>query len=624
MLNRSSFVTLVIAVVISTSSFAQKDKVLFTVNGEKVFASEFSRVYEKNLSLVNDPTQKDIDNYLNLYVNYKLKLQEAYQLRMDTVDAYKREYAKYEGQLIQPYLKDENLELDLLKEAYERSKKEVNASHILVKIEKGEDSLVAFQKINAIRDRILAGEDFAKVAKEVSNDPSAASNGGNLGYFTAFQMVYAFENKAYETKVGELSMPFRTQFGYHILKVNDIRDSKGEVEVAHIMLKGDFDQNKPLIDNIKTQLDNGADFAELAKNYSQDGGTSKNGGLLPRFGSGRMIPSFDAVAFSMEKEGDVSQPFKSEFGWHIIKLINKYPIGTFEEMKPTLKQKVDQGQRAQLMGNSVVKRLLKEYSIVVNQEKLKNFGLSNWSENTSLQKQDVLLTIEGNKIKSVDFYNYYSKNKYLPYMQAFNQFKEEKILDIYKARLPEKNIDLKETMREYREGLLLFDLMQKRIWEKAEKDSLGLQNYFDTHKNEFMWKERAKMTVITLKNQTVDTLLELLKNKVATDSIFSSVKDTELIDIREEIQELTHENFPKGLSPEVGAYKIFPVGNNFKLYYINELLPVTYKSLHEVKGKVMSDYQDQLEREWVEQLKNRFSVKINKKTLQSLKIKYNK
>ena len=622
MLKSSSVFIFVFISIFSINSFAQKDAVLFKVNGEKVFASEFTRIYEKNLSLVNDPSQKEIDNYLDLYINYKLKLQEAYQLKMDTVGSYKREYDKYVNQLIQPYLKDENLELDLLMEAYERSKKEINASHILIKIEKGEDTLVAYHKINDLRERIVKGEDFAKLAQENSNDPSATKNGGNLGYFTVFQMVYPFENVAFNTPIGNVSLPFKTQFGYHIVKIHDIRDSKGEVEVAHIMLKGDYEQNQPLIENIKGQLNTGADFSELASSYSQDGGTAKNGGLLPRFGSGRMIPSFEQVAFGLQTEGEISEPFKSEFGWHIIKLIKKYPIDNFENSKTTLKQKVDQGQRAQLMGNSVINRLLKEYQIIISKEKLEAFSKVEWQENKDLRKNEVLLTIEKEKIPVLSFYDYYKKQTHIPYKEAFNTFKEQKVLDYYKSKLPDNNRELRDIMKEYKEGLLLFDMMQDKIWDRAEKDSLGLQNFFEKNIHNYKWNTRAKMVVATLKFSDSQKIVAAINQNVDIDSISVLFKDVNLIDIREDLQDITSESFPKGLTPEVSSTVTIPIGNQYKMYYIKEILPAGSKKLNEVKGRVMSDYQDQLEKNWVVDLKRKFPVKIYKKTLQSIKAKY--
>ncbi len=621
MFKNNRFFIFGLVLILSLNTFAQKDKVLFTVNGEKVMNSEFSRVYEKNLSLINDPAQKDLENYLELYINYKLKLQDAYAKKMDTIGIYLREYEKYENQLIQPYLKDENVELDLIKEAYDRLKKEVNASHILIKTEKGQDTLIAYNKLIEIRNKIINGEDFAKLARKNSQDPSASKNGGNLGYFTAFQMVYPFENEVYNTKIGEVSMPFKTQFGYHIVKVNDIRESKGEVEVAHIMLKGDSDNNKNIIENIKKQLNEGADFAQLAITQSQDGGTSKNGGLLPKFGSGRMIPSFENVAFTLKNEGEISEPFQTEFGWHIIKLIKKYPIGSFESMKETLKQKVEQGQRAQLIGNSVVKRLLKEYVIVVNDTKLAAFSKPEWQTDSNLKKNEVLLTIEGQKFSAADFYNFFSKQSNKPLNQAFNTYKEEKILEIYKARLPQKFPDLKETMKEYREGLLLFDMMQNRIWDRAEKDTLGLNSFFKTQKDKYKWEKRAKLTIVNLKKQNME-VLKALQNQVDNDSIWSQYKDTCLLDINDNVIEVTDEKYPKDLKAEASEYLFFPSGNQFKLYYVKEILPESSKKLSEVKGKVMSDFQDQLEKDWIKELRTKYTVKINKKALKKLKAKY--
>lgn len=624
MLSKNIFFSVLLITLFQVSVLAQKkDKVLFTINNDKVYSNEFARVYEKNLSLVNDPAQKEIDNYLELFINYKLKLKEAYQLKMDTVDSYKREYARYENQLIQPYLKDENLELDLIREAYDRSKKEINASHILLKLEKGEDTLSVYNKITELRNRIINGEDFEKIAKENSQDPSAAKNGGNLNYFTVFQMVYPFENVVYNTKVGEVSQPFKTQFGYHIVKVNDIRDSQGEVEVAHIMLREDNEKNRELIQNLKKQLDAGAKFDELANSYSQDGGTNKTGGVLPRFGTGRMIPSFEKVAFSLKNEGEISEPFKSEFGWHIIKLIKKYPIASFDEMKTVLKQKVDQGQRAQMMGNSVAKRLLKEYKIETNKDLLNQFANAEWTTNPALQKNETLLTVEGQKYAVSDFYSYLSKQNNVTYNQAFNNFREDKVMDIYKTRLPEKHPELKETMKEYREGLLLFDLMQKRIWDRAEKDSIGLREFFEKNKSNYRWQIRAKITQISMKEDKHLAILDLLNQDVDNDSIWNSLKDEYLVDIRDEMMETNSSKMPKDLNVSVGSYVVQPIGSQYKMYYVQELLPESDKKLSEVKGKVMSDYQDYLEKEWIKNLRQSFAVKINQKTLKALKAKYN-
>jgi peptidyl-prolyl cis-trans isomerase SurA len=292
-------------------------------------------------------------------------------------------------------------------------------------------------------------------------------------------------------------------------------------------------------------------------------------------------------------------------------------------MKNSIKQKIDQGQRAQLMGNSVIKRLLKEYEIYVNQEKLSSFSKPEWEKNGALQSKDILMTIEDTRIGVKDFFKYYQSNSNLSVDQAFNKFKEEKVLDYYKSKLPEKNPELKETMKEYREGLLLFDLMQKRIWDRAEKDTLGLKIFFDSHTDNYKWKERANLTIATLKHTESDTILKLLQNNVESDSIWAAFKEKDLIDIKDDVIEYSHPNFPKGLELKMGEYKIETLGNQSKLYYVRDIIPVENQTLNEVKGKAISDYQDHLEKEWVTNLKQRFVVKVNKKTFKYLKSKYN-
>jgi peptidyl-prolyl cis-trans isomerase SurA len=232
-------IALVICVILPLNAQNKKDKVLLTIENKPVYVSEFLRVYNKNKEVVSQENKKDINEYLDLFINYKLKLRQAYDLKLDTVPSYIKEFTKYKEQLIEPFLKDRNVTDNLVREAYDRMKQEVKASHILVKLDAHalpKDTLKAYNKLIEAREKILKGADFEVVAKEYSEDPSAKKNGGDLGYFTAFSMVYRFENAAYTTNIGDISMPFKTNFGYHIVKVNDKRASKGEVKVAHIMV----------------------------------------------------------------------------------------------------------------------------------------------------------------------------------------------------------------------------------------------------------------------------------------------------------------------------------------------------------------------------------------------------
>ncbi len=619
--------SLIFIILSSSSSIAQKDNVLFSIDGEKVYSSEFSRIYEKNLSLVNEPSQKDVANYLDLYVNYKLKLKEAYDLKMDTIPSYIREFTKYKNQLIQPYLKDESTKTDLIKEAYDRLQKEVNASHILVKINKNalpKDTLLAFTKISNVRKEIVEGADFEFVAKKTSQDPSVKRNAGNLGYFTVFQMVYPFETAAYSTPVGEVSKPFRTRFGYHIVKVNDSRAAKGEVEVAHIMLKGDVVKNKTQIDNIKEQLDAGVDFSALAKRYSQDGGSSKKGGKLPKFGSGRMVKSFEEMAFSLNNTGDISAPFKTKFGWHIIKLIKKYPIESFDQTQEMLKKKVEQGQRAKIIGNSVVNKLMKEYEITVIENLLDEFKKEEWASNKTLSSHTPFLIL--NAVKSIpvnSYYQFLSSRKANTNPKLLKEFKEKEVLNYYKEKLPTKFPELGYTLIEYEEGLLLFDLMQKRIWEKAEKDSLGLANYFQNNRQLYQWNERVNAIIVACSNEKdANTATKLLQNNVSSNEIEKQLKTNKLVDIKEGLFEKTDILFPKQFNFEKGVSDIFSVDDQFIIIKIDTLLDKVPKELEETRGKVISDYQDYIEKAWVNELKNRYPVKIKKRSLKKLNKKY--
>ncbi len=599
---------------------AQKDRVLFSVDGENVYSSEFSRVYEKNLSLVTDPAQKDLDNYLELYINYKLKLKEAYDLKMDTVPSYIKEYNKYKGQLLEPYLKDADTEKDLIQEAYDRMKQEVNASHILIKVSKSaspEDTLKAYNKLNDIRNRILNGASFEEEAKANSEDPSAKQNGGNLGFFTVFQMVYPFENAAYTTKMGEVSPVFKTKFGYHIVKVIEKRPSRGEVEVAHIMLSGNVDTNKPQIEKLKKELDGGADFSDLAKRYSQDQGSAKKGGLLAKFGAGRMVKAFEKVAFSLEHEGDISEPFKTRYGWHIIKLIKKYPVPMFDKVEALIKKRVIQGQRAKILGKSVVNRLAKEYTIVEHRDLIRG------STNQGLLSDTTILTIEGKDVDVSEFKSFMNYHKRTPPEKAFELFKEEQILEYYKTQLPRLFPEVKQTLQEYEEGLLLFDLMQTKIWDKAEKDSVGLAHYFEKHQKEYQWKERADAIIVTCDKMENAVVAQNMFETDTVESIKKQLANTGLVDIKEGAFEKDNSVFPEGLEFKKGVSKIFTVDNHFVVTKIKDLLPAGPKTLQETRGKVISKYQDHIEAEWLKSLRNRYSVVVNKKTLKKLKKHYN-
>ncbi|RLD26557.1 MAG: peptidylprolyl isomerase, partial [Bacteroidetes bacterium] len=350
---------------------AQKDKTIITINEEPVFKSEFEYVFKKN-NEDDTITRQELDEYMELFINYKLKVQEAEDLGMDTVQSFVKELNGYRNQLAAPYLIDTKVNDELIVEAYDRMKFEIRASHILIKVADDalpEDTLAAYQEALNVRNQINGGSNFEKTARLLSSDPSVKTNSGDLGYFTVFQMVYPFETAAYNTEVGEISMPVRTRFGYHLIKVTDKRPARGEVRVAHIVVLSN-DKMKPeqrenakmKIYEISVKLDNGDDFALLAKQYSDDKGSAQKGGELPMFGPGKMIAEFENVSYNLENIGDISEPFETQYGWHIVKLLEKRDIGTFEELEPTIKKKLKRDSRGKLSKKAFIAERKKEYN----------------------------------------------------------------------------------------------------------------------------------------------------------------------------------------------------------------------------------------------------------------------
>ena len=498
---------LVLVVVLSCSSivFAQKkSKVLVTIDGEKTTVADFKRIYEKNLDAIDNEEAKDVQKNLDLFINYKLKVKEAYDIKLDTLASYVKEMETYRDQLSAPYMQDSSYINKLVKDAYYRTKNEVKAKHILIKTPENaspKDTLDAYEKIIKIRNRIIKGEDFEAVAVETSDDPSTRDdarsgrpgNKGNLGYFSAFRMVYPFEDAAYTTKVGEISEPFRTRFGYHILKVDSLRASKGEVEVAHILIDDTSSKGEEIANEVYKKLQNDEQFPALARQYSSDVGTKSKGGKLRPFGSGVMVSSFEDAAFGLQKEGEYSKPFKTRFGWHIVQLIKKLPIASFPELEGELKSKVRSGDRAQLSQKAVVNKLKKKYTIKENEEAKAIFEMANIKSISKDSLQSIILSINDKNFTQEQFVDFLKSKRDISVFQVFEDFKDSEILTYYKDNLEKLEPEFAYTLQEYKDGLLLFELMQQKIWEKSSKDTLGLKNFFEANLSNYEPKELDKI-----------------------------------------------------------------------------------------------------------------------------------
>ncbi|SHI67177.1 peptidyl-prolyl cis-trans isomerase SurA [Hymenobacter daecheongensis DSM 21074] len=512
---------------------AAKQPVVETLGTHEVPASEFAYVYRKNNSTAPEfGTKASVSEYLDLYTNFKLKVLEAEQRGLDTTRAFRQELEGYKQQLAQPYLTEKSVTDQLVREAYDRMGQEVSASHVLIRITPDadpKDTLAAYQKIMALRQRVTSGEDFGQVAREASEDPSARENGGKLGYFTAMQMVYPFETAAYKTKVGEVSQPVRTRFGYHIIKVNDVRRAQGEIKVAHLMIratpgmpKADSVTAKKKIDELYARLKRQENWEKLVAQFSEDAGSAANGGELPPFGTGRMIPSFEEVAFKMQKPGDIAGPVQTPYGWHIIKLIEKQPVAKFEDLEPSLKSKVSKDSRSELNRAAFLKRIRTENSFTETPA-TKDFVLA--KADTSLVNgrfkytapaapakagkattdNSTLFTIKGKPYLAKDFLAYVQQNqKARPgseprytMQQLYDQYVDQQLTDFEKANLETKYEDYRMLVNEYRDGILLFQLMDEKVWSKAIEDTTGLQKFFADNQSKYQWDARVQGTVIS-------------------------------------------------------------------------------------------------------------------------------
>ncbi|TGE27055.1 peptidylprolyl isomerase [Hymenobacter metallicola] len=516
-----------------STTTAAKQPVIETLGTYEVPAGEFAYVYRKNNGSAPEfGTRPSVQEYLDLYTNFKLKVLEAEKRGLDTTQAFKRELEGYKQQLAQPYLTEKSVTDQLVREAYDRMSKEVNASHILIRMAPDAtpaDTLAAYNKIVALRQRVTGGEDFNKVAAETSEDPSARDNGGKLGYFTAMQMVYPFESAAYRTKVGEVSQPVRTRFGYHIIKVNDVRTAQGEIKVAHLMIratpgmpKADSVTAKKKIDELYSRLQRKEPWDKLVAQFSEDAGSAANGGELPPFGTGRMIPSFEEAAFRLQNPGDLSSPVQTPYGWHIIRLLEKQPVPKFEDMEASLKGKVSKDSRSELNRTAFLKRIRTENQFTENQAG-KDFVFA--KADTSLVRgrfkytapatptkasktvndNSTLFTIKGKPYLVKDFLTYAQQNQRAKagaepryaMQQLYDQYVDQSLTDFEKANLETKYEDYRMLVKEYRDGILLFQLMDEKVWSKAIEDTVGLQKFFADNQSKYQWEPRVQGTVIS-------------------------------------------------------------------------------------------------------------------------------
>ncbi len=638
-----------------TRAQTPNNNTLFSIGNENVTADEFVKVYLKNNPAKDaDFSQKSLQDYLNLYVNFRLKVKEARDMKMDTLNSVLSELNTYRGQLAKNYLTDTTERNLLMDEAVDRMHTEIRVSHILIKCDPNacpEAVLKAQKRILAIKALLESGKDFATVARDSSADQSAKDNGGDLGYLTAMQVIYPFENCVYKTAVGQIDT-VRTQFGYHLIKVTDRRAARGNIVVEHIFMKTgksatdkDMGRAKIKIDSIYKLLQGGANFEDLAKKLSEDKTTSNEGGKLPAFSTGKMVMEFEDAAFGLQNPGDYSAPVKTKYGWHIIKLIQKSPIPGDKELKDQVKKQIDKDARSNKINQVYIQELKARYGFLEDAGAMQDmlgkldssFTKGNWKASNAGGLDRPIFTLSDKKFinqvkvfRESDLAQFLEANQHkvssqcgkdMMFHKLYNQFTEASLLNFEDARLEKMYPKFADLMKEYMDGILLFDLTDQTVWSKAVKDTAGLRTFYATHNSGYLGMERAQVHVVRLLNS--DT-------KLAYDKYAAKGKTYDWIAAK-----LNHKtpgcvasyNFivEKGKNSEVEklgweAQKTYTVTSDSGIRYITitQMLPPVPKPLDEVRGYVVADYQDMLEKSWIDMLKQKYPVKVHEEVLQQL------
>ena len=642
-------------------------QVLMTIGDQDITAKEFCDVYYKNNLKSDVIEKKSVDEYLELFTTFRMKVMEAERMKLDTSAKFQKELAGYRKQLAKPFMSSDDITDELIQEAYQRKLKDIRASHILVRCDKNalpSDTLKAYNKAMEIRKKALVKDaDFGALADQYSDDPSAKGmkatdqtparpgNHGDLGYFTVFDMVYPFETGAYNTKEGDISMPVRSDFGYHIIKVHSITDAMGSVQAAHIFLQLPFDAPaedeaamKQKADNIYNELmaQNGKNWNEMVKQYSDDKGTVARNGALSSFTVSRIVPEFIEACKSLEID-QIAKPVRTNYGYHIIKLLSKSGVGSFEKESNGLSERIEKDQRSKKSEEVVLKQVKNEYKFKQNDKNLEAFMAT--IDSTILRKAyepaaDVdlnatLFSLENNPTKVKDFVAYIKEKmtmqKYVTpatyAYQLYESFCNETILDYADAHLEDKYPEFKALVQEYKDGIMLFDLMDREVWDKAVKDTVGLKEFHERNAAKYMWGDRVQASIITVtRPESLPKVKALLDSGVELDSLRNAIQRDSIgyAFVRKGYYQKGDNQYVDQTEWKVGVRNEIPstVDQSTTIVCIREVRKPEPKTLKEARGLVTSDYQVELEQKWVKSLKERYPVKINEKVLDKVRKKY--
>jgi peptidyl-prolyl cis-trans isomerase SurA len=645
--------SILLGLIFVSNIYGQKgDEVLMTVNNSPVSVDEFKYIYEKNNGKDANYTKKSLDEYLDLYSKFKLKVARAKELQLDTIKSLQDELQGYKRQLANSYLTDKEIMDHLLKELQERQKEDVKFKHILISVaDKSGDSLnnVAKIKINKIKAEIDKGKSFESAAKEYSEDKASGIAGGDLGYWTAMmpEGFYELENAMYTLPAGKISNPIKTRLGYHLIKVEEKRNAKGIISVAHIMIKKDDKEAKIKIDEAYDKLMKGEDFALVCGTYSDDKQTNKSGGFLPVFGINTYDNAFEEAAFNLAADGDLSKPILTKSGWHIIKRIKKVDyVMDFANFKKMNEGKIKRDERFTLAKKKLVEDIKKSSGYKENREVFNKFVSSltdefltfKWTpELSATAMKEPLINFGGDTPYSVaDFASFCKKNTKTRLKYDKNpgvlkevseslllEFAEEKAIDYEQKLLEVKYPDFKALMREYEEGILLFEATKRAVWDKANQDSVGLAAFYFKNSNNYKTEEKGNLmvyNVVTNDAKLAEKVLNFTKKNNAEKVLKKFNSKEQIVNYVEETLEKSNSRF-KDLTWEINkpqALKKNEENGAYTFSTITKIFPVRNKTLKEARGYVVADYQEYLEKEWISELSRNYKIDVKSDILNKL------
>ena len=624
---------------------AAQDPVLMKINGKEVKLSEFEYLFHKNNQ--QQLQKESLQQYVDRFVNYKLKVADAEALKIDTIGRIKRELEGYKNELVAPYMVDTTVTARLVQEAYSRAVKNVDIDHIMLPLGKDKaDNEKQLAKLDSIRTCILKGQDFSTLAQKYSIDPSVKSNKGHYGYITSGVFPYKFEYEAFNTPVGKMSKPFRTDYGVHLIKVNGTRPDQGTVNVEHILRLFPRNANDSAKAAVKTYIDSlynvvagGANFEDVATKESQDPGSARSGGALGWFGRGRMVKPFEDVSFDL-KDGEISKPFATAYGYHIVKKLGHKPVESLEAMTPRIKQQINSDERAAMPAEAKLEQIKSSYKLTKNakftsyiEDQLKKLGGwdSTFAANVLTGNDMTIFTYDGVKVPASQLLPLVNPKAKLDNSGAVayfgslvDQLANSEVKKHYTDQIIASNPEYSNLLNEYRDGTLLYEVSNNRVWEGASRDQEGLKEYFNANRSKYTWNEKhfkgiilmaksdsvaklVKADLKKLKKEPIDTITTTLHKKYTR-----NIKMERMLVGKGENKMVDYLVFkgPKAESKE----KSYPV-----YFVLDGKVLDQPEDLNDVKGRVTSDYQDVLEKRWLNEIKAKYPVEINNDVLKQVK-----